>query len=77
MLGRTDRVIPIIVDGQPGNPERECFPEALRFKVGPDGKITEELEEPIAADATREGDGRQIAKGTPFSAAQVKRFLES
>ncbi|MGO9062165.1 MAG: TIR domain-containing protein, partial [Candidatus Binataceae bacterium] len=62
IMGRSDRVIPIIVDGQPGSPDRECFPQALRFKVGPDGKVTEEAQEPIAADARREGDGRQIAK---------------
>ena len=62
MLGRGDRVIPIIVDGEPGSPERECFPEALRFRVEPEGRITKKLEEPIAADARREGDGRQIAK---------------
>ena len=36
-LGRGDRVIPVIVDGEPGDPERECFPPALRFKLGPDG----------------------------------------
>lgn len=30
-LGRGDRIIPVIVDGAPGDPERECFPPALRF----------------------------------------------
>lgn len=31
-LGRRDRIIPLIVDGIPysGNPETECYPEALR-----------------------------------------------
>lgn len=31
-LGRTDRIIPLIVDGEPGatDPDRECFPPALR-----------------------------------------------
>jgi tetratricopeptide (TPR) repeat protein len=46
-LGRADRVIPLIVDGEPGDPTRECFPPALRFKLGPDGRLTEEREEPI------------------------------
>jgi tetratricopeptide (TPR) repeat protein len=61
-LGRGDNVIPIIVDGEPGDGERECFPPALRFKVGPDGALTGEREEPIAADARPQGDGKEIAK---------------
>ena len=61
-LGRGDRVIPIIVDGEPGDPERECFPPAVRFKVGADGTLTDEREEPIAADARPQGDGKEIAK---------------
>ena len=60
-LGRGDRVIPIIVDGEPGDPERDCFPPALRFKVGPDGALTDEREEPIAADARPQGDGKDVA----------------
>lgn len=39
-LGRRDSIIPVIVDGVPysGNPETECFPEALRrhFPKHPD-----------------------------------------
>jgi hypothetical protein len=61
-FGRADRVIPVIVDGEPGNPDWECFPPALRFKLGLDGNVTEEREEPIAADARPEGDGKEIAK---------------
>jgi tetratricopeptide (TPR) repeat protein len=58
MLGRADRIIPVIVEGEPG----ECFPEALRVKVGPDGAPTGEREEPIAADARPQGDGKELAK---------------
>jgi tetratricopeptide (TPR) repeat protein len=61
-FGRGDYVIPIIVDGEPGDPERECFPPALRFKIGPDGALTDEHEEPIAADARPQGDGKDGAK---------------
>lgn len=61
-MGRADRVIPIIVGGDPDDPERECFPPALRFKLGSDGTPTHEREEPIAADARPEGDGKEIAK---------------
>ena len=61
-LGRTSQVIPVIVDGKPGDPERECFPPALRFQVGLDGALTDEREEPIAADAQPQGDGKDVAK---------------
>lgn len=40
-----ERVIAIIVDGEPGDPARECFPPALRFKVDPDGTLTGDREE--------------------------------
>jgi hypothetical protein len=62
MLGRADRVIPVIVDGEPSDPARECFPPALRWMVGQNGQVTGEHEEPIAADAREQGDGREIAK---------------
>ncbi len=61
-LGRADRVIPVIVDGEPGDPSCECFPAALRFKVSPEGALTGEREEPIAADARAQGDGKELAK---------------
>ncbi len=61
-IGRGGYVIPIIVDGEPGDPERECFPPALRFKIGPDGKLTDQHEEPIAADARPQGDGKDTAR---------------
>jgi tetratricopeptide (TPR) repeat protein len=61
-MGRAARVIPVIVDGEPGSAERECFPAALRFKLGADGTLTGEPEEPIAADAREQGDGKEIAK---------------
>jgi tetratricopeptide (TPR) repeat protein len=59
MLGRGERVIPLIVDGEPGDPARECFPPALRCKLGADGQITDEREEPIAADAREQGVAKQ------------------
>jgi hypothetical protein len=61
-LGRADRVIAIIVDGEPGDLRRECFPPAARFKLDPDGNLTGGREEPIAADARPQGDGKEIAK---------------
>lgn len=61
-LGGAVRIIPVIVDGEPGDSQRECFPPALRFKVGADGALTTEREEPIAADARPQGDGKETAK---------------
>ena len=62
-LGRSDSIIPVIVGGNPGEPDSECFPPALRFKVGPDGGLTGERDEPIAADARSSGDGKGLAIG--------------
>src|SRR5205085_2651893 len=55
------RVIPLIIGGEPGDATEECFPPALRCKLGPDGALTQEREEPIAADARPQGDGKTIA----------------
>ena len=60
--GSGSRVIPIIVEGEPGSADSECFPSALRFKVGPNGLLTDEPEEPLAADARPQGDGKEMAK---------------
>jgi len=47
-------VIPVIVGGNPGDPEKECFPPALRPQGGRDGGI-------LAADVRDTGDGRELA----------------
>ena len=54
-------VIPLIVDGKPGDPERECFPPALKFKVDAKGRIGKKPLELLAADAREEGDGKPLA----------------
>jgi eukaryotic-like serine/threonine-protein kinase len=61
-FGRTARIMPLIIGGEPGDAEHECFPPALRFKLGPDGALSDERDEPIAADARPSGDGKNIAK---------------
>ncbi len=68
-LGRANRVLALIVDGEPwaslAKPgvavERECFPPALRFQLGADGQLSDVQAEPIAADARVHADGRQNA----------------
>jgi Tfp pilus assembly protein PilF len=67
-LGREDRIFCLIISGEPNAsdlPEGrglECFPEALRYKLGADGNLSGERAEPIAADARENKDGRANAK---------------
>jgi len=57
-----DKVLAFIVDGEPGSSEDECFPAALTHAVSADLAIGERLaDEPLAADARKQGDGRQRA----------------
>lgn len=62
-LGRENRVLCFIVDGEPnaGDPGRECFAPALRFHVDDSGWPTDEPAHPIAADARAQQDGREDA----------------
>lgn len=67
-MGREDRVLCLIVDGEPNATDRpdlgmpECFPPALRYRVGADGQLTDVRTEPIAADARKGKDGRENSK---------------
>src|SRR6202030_4412551 len=56
------RVFASILDGEPHDPVRECFPQALKFEVSDDGQITSTPAEPIAADARPDKDGFQNSK---------------
>jgi hypothetical protein len=67
-LGRESQVLAVIVDGEPNASDKpdcplpECFPPALRYRIGPDGESTGERTEPIAADAREGKDGKVNAK---------------
>jgi tetratricopeptide (TPR) repeat protein len=67
-LGREGRIFCLIVGGepnaseQPGREAEECFPPALRFRLGADGALSDVRTEPIAADARPGKDGRNNAK---------------
>jgi len=67
-LGREDRILCIIVGGEPyasdlpGREGEECFPPALRFRLGADGNLSTVRTEPIAADARPGKDGKSNAK---------------
>ena len=64
-LGHAGRVLCLMVDGEPNAaPDSgllECFPPAVRFQVTPEGQVTSEPAEPIAADARPGKDGRTNA----------------
>jgi tetratricopeptide (TPR) repeat protein len=62
-----DRVLALVVGGEPyasngDKPELECFPHALRYRLGADGEISDTPAEPIAADAREGADGKRLAK---------------
>ncbi len=58
-----DKILALIVRGEPGHATENCFPKALTHKIGPDLQPTEETEDaPLAADARKEGDGKRRAK---------------
>ncbi len=61
------RVLAVVADGEPyasdtpGHEDRECFPHALRYRLGPEGDLSDVPAEPIAADVRREADGPRLA----------------
>jgi tetratricopeptide (TPR) repeat protein len=61
------RVLALVADGEPnasdtpGMEHRECFPAALRYRMGADGQLSDIPAEPIAADVRREADGPRLA----------------
>ena len=60
------RILPVIVSGEPNvkpdhDPQQECFPEAIRWRIGPDGRLSTEAAEVVAADLRSNGDGRRLA----------------
>ena len=67
-LGREDRIFCLIVGGEPnatdipGREDEECFPPALRFRLGPEGELGTTRTEPIAADARPGKDRKHNAK---------------
>lgn len=60
-LGRAHRIIPVIIAGEPGSDDNDCFPPSVIHEVDEAGELTEIPTEPIAADAREEGDGRHRA----------------
>ncbi len=62
-LGREQRIFALIVDGEPGVARlRSAFREALSFRMGADGQLTQERTEPIAADGRPGKDSKLDVK---------------
>ena len=61
-LGRADRIYCMIVGGEPGDAQAECFPPALRFELDENGEIGTHVAEPLAADVRNGKDGKTLAK---------------
>jgi tetratricopeptide (TPR) repeat protein len=67
-LGRADRILCIIIDGEPnatdlpGREHEECFCPALRHRLAEDCESPGERVEPVAADARHHGDGWKLAR---------------
>jgi len=63
-LGKQNRIICLIVDGEPYGGEKpelgleECFPPAVKFVADEHGDLTDTAAEPIAADARPGKDGK-------------------
>ena len=56
-------ILALIVDGEPGGGDTECFPRALTHQVAADMSITDiPVDAPLAADARDSGDGKRRAK---------------
>lgn len=57
------KVLALIVGGEPGDPDHECFPKALTHLVDADGAVTDTpVDTPLAADARETGDGKRMAR---------------
>lgn len=70
MLGREDRVLALIVAGEPNasegkpgfQPAEECFSRSIRYRLTETGEFSRERTEPVAADARPGRDGKENAK---------------
>ena len=61
--GRGHRIYAFIVDGEPNSGDaQECFPNALRFELDADGKLSSIPANPLAADARSGKDGKNLAR---------------
>ncbi|MFC7290953.1 toll/interleukin-1 receptor domain-containing protein [Hirschia litorea] len=68
------QVFAVIIDGVPhaSNPDEECLVPALKYKVLPDGTVTDIPDEPLAPDARKDSFSKLVTRivagleGVPF-----------
>lgn len=60
-LGRSENIHCLIIAGDPASDIEQCFCPALRFAANPDGSLSDNPVEPVAADARTSGDGKARA----------------
>ncbi len=66
-MGKANRILCLIVDGEPYGTDKpelgleECFPQAIKFKLGSNGNLSSSPAEPIAGDARDGKDGKENA----------------
>lgn len=57
------KILALIVDGEPGSADAECFPTALTHNIAADLSIIDSTADtPLAADARDSGDGKRRAR---------------
>ncbi|MBS0193670.1 MAG: TIR domain-containing protein [Proteobacteria bacterium] len=60
--GNAHRIYALIVDGEPGDAARECFPPALRHELDAQGQLGQRPAEPLAADLRPGHGGWSLAR---------------
>jgi hypothetical protein len=65
-IGRSDRILSVIIDGEPGGKENECYPLPLRHPIGSDGNL--DLTKPVPPLSA---DVRLPGGGQGFTSAEV------
>ena len=66
-MGKANRILCLIVDGEPFGADKtdlgmeECFPQAIKYKLGSDGNLSASPAEPIAGDARIGKDEKENA----------------
>ncbi len=61
-LGKQDNIYPLIIEGIPHDPQKECFPPSLKLRAGPDGVLTNVPAEPLAVDVRIHGKRDSLLK---------------
>jgi len=60
-MGRTDRIVPLLVGSRRGDAEQEMIPPELQFRIEPNGGLKNPRGYPAWADARPGGEGKEAA----------------